>query len=189
MVKPVLKKTLLPYLALFAILAFGDGCSRGKLINPKKGNDAPQINQIIPSSGLFSGGTDVAIIGSGFVNDTAITFGDLNCAKIKFVSSTTLICTTPPYPKPAQVDIKLTNPNKLTALLKKAFLFTDAVSNVAGASITGGSSIATSSSFHTDYHVNFSGTSNSLGAQSSQSFSNVPGAMAIKFKPLLDTSH
>jgi hypothetical protein len=178
------KKCMIHVLGAVLVLALSAGCSRGNLINPKN-LAAPQILQLVPDYAQFTGGTKVAVIGSNLVKGAQIMLGDLPCTKVEYISEQTVICTTPQYPRPARVDVGLTNPNRKSVVLKEAFVFTDEVPPIAGATLTGGSVNAASESFRSSHHITYMGTGDpSNPIQSSRSFKNVTGPNARKFQPL-----
>jgi hypothetical protein len=55
----------------------------------------PVVTGLSPSSGAASGGTSVAITGSGFAGATAVTFGTTPAAAFTVVSSTSIVATSP----------------------------------------------------------------------------------------------
>lgn len=56
---------------------------------------APTISTVTPATGTTAGGTAVTIVGTNFVNVTAVTFGGTTATTIRVVSTTTLTCVTP----------------------------------------------------------------------------------------------
>jgi hypothetical protein len=81
------------------------------------------ISGVIPSSGPYTGGTNVTIIGSGFSNGANVVFGGVNANNVNVVSPTMITATTAAH-TPGSVDVTVTNSNQPTASLPNAFTFT-----------------------------------------------------------------
>jgi lysophospholipase L1-like esterase len=77
---------------------------------------SPVVNNVTPVSGLTTGGTEVTITGSNFIENltgpnsgTRVKFGSLNAASVTVISDTRLIATTPPVASPGPVSITVSN--------------------------------------------------------------------------------
>jgi hypothetical protein len=86
------------------------------------------VTSITPASGPSSGGTEVTIIGSGFVNGLSVDFGGNPATNVSLVSSTKVTATTPSHPAGA-VDIKISNPSGSSFTSAGSFNFVDPVAN------------------------------------------------------------
>jgi DNA-binding beta-propeller fold protein YncE len=58
--------------------------------------DLPVVSGVTPSVGKFAGGTEVAITGTEFTEGATVRFGGKPASSVKFVSSASLMATTPP---------------------------------------------------------------------------------------------
>lgn len=69
--------------------------------------DRPRITGLKPSSGSLDGGTAVTIVGSGFINDTALEcrFGAHSALSVVFLSSREVVCEAPPSAIPSVVSV------------------------------------------------------------------------------------
>ncbi|WP_234414246.1 IPT/TIG domain-containing protein [Paenibacillus sp. CAA11] len=83
---------------------------------------APTLSSLSPSKGMITGGTEVTVQGTNFVNGAKLTFGNQQVATT-FVSATQLKFKTPVWSVAEQVDIQVTNPDGQTASLAQAFTF------------------------------------------------------------------
>jgi lysophospholipase L1-like esterase len=98
---------------------------------------SPIVNTVSPGSGLTTGGTEVTITGSNFVENltgpnsgTRVKFGTLNATSVTIVSDTKLIATTPPVASPGPVSLTVSNahlnPAWLDATLANGFTYNPA---------------------------------------------------------------
>jgi lysophospholipase L1-like esterase len=76
----------------------------------------PIVNNVSPISGLTTGGTEVTITGSNFIENltgpnsgTRVKFGTLDAASVTIISDTRLIATTPPVASAGPVSITVSN--------------------------------------------------------------------------------
>jgi hypothetical protein len=69
----------------------------------------PKLTSVAPSAGLASGGTSVAITGSGLAGATAVHFGDANAASFTVNSPTSITAGSPPGT--GTVDVTVTTPD------------------------------------------------------------------------------
>ena len=83
---------------------------------------APVITSVTPDHGLMTGGTDLVINGSNFINGAKVKLKNQEIATT-FVSSTQLKVKTPVWASPETVDVSVTNPDGQTATLPQAFTF------------------------------------------------------------------
>ena len=81
---------------------------------------APVVTSINPVSGTESGGTSVAIEGSGFQAGARVAFGDRAAANVVVWSSTRIRAITPVHGA-GPVDVTVTNPNGLADTLVSGF--------------------------------------------------------------------
>ena len=56
----------------------------------------PEVDSVTPPEGPTAGGTRVIVNGRFFVASTTLSFDDVPCLDVEFISSTQLACTTPP---------------------------------------------------------------------------------------------
>jgi IPT/TIG domain len=56
---------------------------------------APTISAISPEEGPTTGGTEITITGTGFMEDPVVTIGGLSCLNIQFISATSVKCNVP----------------------------------------------------------------------------------------------
>jgi len=120
-----------------------------------------QLDQVIPASGSVAGGTDIVIIGHGFIQDTppcpamaasllcsdwmfSVTVGDNDCP-ISLVTSSQITCRTP-MGSAGAVDISITatcchdNSIQFTGILSAAYTYdANVTATVTSISPTGGS--------------------------------------------------
>ena len=93
-----------------------DGQSSSQEINFTY-NPPPSIDNISPPSGKLTGGTEISIIGTGFIEEISgqrikVKIGEIDFKDINFISDTKLIVTTPGYTKPVDVLVIVTNPDE-----------------------------------------------------------------------------
>ncbi|MBC8232476.1 IPT/TIG domain-containing protein [bacterium] len=93
-----------------------DGQSSSQEINFTY-NPPPSIDNISPPSGKLTGGTEISIIGTGFIEEISgqrikVKIGEIDIKDINFISDTKLIVTTPGYTKPGDVLVIVTNPDE-----------------------------------------------------------------------------
>lgn len=98
------------------------------ILNYSCGKDEVKLNgEIIPGSGLLSGGEPVKIKGSGFRSDMGIEvyFGTQKAPEVIVEGEDTLIATTPPAKKEGLVDIRVRTDDGREFLLRKAFRYVE----------------------------------------------------------------
>ena len=84
------------------------------------------LTGISPAVGPATGGTQVTLTGTGFEPDMRVMFGGLDAAATEFVSSTTLIATTPAHaPGTVWVGVLGAAPDYSNAWIDAAFHYTD----------------------------------------------------------------
>ncbi len=105
---------------------------------------APTVTSVSPIGGLPSGGTAVTIIGTGFSNSAAITFGGVVGTSIVRVSSTTLTAVTPAHAA-GPVNVVVTNPDAQTGTWTNVYNYEAAptVTSIspAGGALAGGTAV------------------------------------------------
>jgi len=82
---------------------------------------APTINTIVPDSGLSTGGIQVQITGTGFVNGATVSFDGVP-APITSITGTSITAITPAHVAGA-VNIVVTNRNNLSGALANGFTY------------------------------------------------------------------
>jgi hypothetical protein len=80
------------------------------------------VTGVRPARGAASGGTEVTIIGSGFANGAAVTFGRNPARRVTIESSTRISAVTPPG-RLGEVRVGVQNPGLPVALLEDAFTY------------------------------------------------------------------
>ena len=102
-------------------------------------NGIPTITSISPESGKLAGGTEITIIGSGFIQEIpggegtlTVTIGGVNAKNVKF-SKTKLTMTTPEH-EPGEVDVIITNPDEQQAKGKFTYNHFPTISKVSPSS-------------------------------------------------------
>jgi hypothetical protein len=83
---------------------------------------APTVSAISPASGPAAGGTTVTIIGSGFTNDSVVSFGSIAARNVTVVSDTQITVVSPAGS--GTVDVTVTTPNGGTSAIVAADEFT-----------------------------------------------------------------
>jgi hypothetical protein len=72
-------------------------------------NAAPTVTAVLPNSGTVQGGTVITVTGTNFIQSaTSVTFGGIAATNVTFVSSTTILVTTPANAVPGAVDVVAT---------------------------------------------------------------------------------
>jgi hypothetical protein len=101
-------------------------CSRGEG-DAKRGDKlsagiSPVLAGITPNSGPKEGGTAIAIAGSDFLEGVTVTIGGVAASGVVFTGATKLTAVTPPH-APGVVDVEVSNPNNLKAVLTGGFTY------------------------------------------------------------------
>ena len=96
--------------------------------------DPPTISAVLPSAGSTEGGTEVSIVGTGFVTAVTVKFGETVASTVTLVSATAITATAPAG-STGVVSVTVTNTDGLVATLPFAFLYE---APVAAASIVNG---------------------------------------------------
>jgi hypothetical protein len=106
----------------------------------------PTITAVTPNAGSYVGGTAVTITGTNFRSGATVWFGWVRAASTVVVSGTTITAVTAASPG-GLVDVRVTNPDGLSAIRPAAFLFADTRVTVAsvlpGAGPVGGGTAVT----------------------------------------------
>jgi Domain of unknown function (DUF4082)/IPT/TIG domain len=84
----------------------------------------PMVSSVYPATGLTSGGTRVAIGGSGFQPGAKVTFGSSEAQSITFVNSTEITCATPATGAAGSVEVAVSNPDGHSATMPAAYIYT-----------------------------------------------------------------
>jgi hypothetical protein len=107
------------FLTLFAPKA-GDGdAKRGDKLSA---GISPVLASITPNSGPKEGGTPVIITGTDFLDGATVNIGGVAASAVVFTSATKLTAVTPPH-APGVVDVEVSNPNNLKAVLTGGFTY------------------------------------------------------------------
>ena len=91
--------------------------------NPTKPKISPIIASIKPSYGSATGGTSIAITGSGFVKDSTVTIGGVACTTLTINSDMNITCIVPAG-SAGEADMVISNPDLQTFTLKPGFTYT-----------------------------------------------------------------
>jgi hypothetical protein len=83
----------------------------------------PTVSSVNPNSGSTSGGTNVTINGSNFVDGATVSFGGTSASNVNVASSTSITSTTPAHAAGA-VSVTVTNPDGQSATLGNGFTYT-----------------------------------------------------------------
>jgi hypothetical protein len=83
---------------------------------------APVISSVAPATGPSTGGTNVTILGSGFVSGATVSFGGSAATAVNVVSPGQVTCTTPAHAT-GFVDVVVTNPDTQTITRANGFRF------------------------------------------------------------------
>lgn len=82
----------------------------------------PILSAVIPSQGSVQGGTNVLIQGDHFIEGVTVNFGPDPAASVTLWDQQTIVAVSPAAPS-GIVDIRVTNPGGLRAVLSQAFTF------------------------------------------------------------------
>jgi len=88
---------------------------------------APTITSVSPPSGAISGGTQITVTGTGFVDGARVTVGGGTCSNVTVVSATSITCVTPYLSPPTgsvgAKDVKVTNEDNQFDTATNAFTY------------------------------------------------------------------
>ncbi|MCB1126847.1 MAG: IPT/TIG domain-containing protein, partial [Verrucomicrobiae bacterium] len=96
----------------------------------------PALSSVTPNHGPAGGGTPVTLAGIQFQSDASVWFGAEAAAEVTLVSANQITCVTPGH-IPAQVDVKVLNPDGSQAVLLNGFRFEASGLTLALPSVTG----------------------------------------------------
>ncbi|MCC7071068.1 MAG: IPT/TIG domain-containing protein [Deltaproteobacteria bacterium] len=82
----------------------------------------PRVDAVTPESGTSEGGTEIVVVGSGFVDGTTVSVGGVPCLDIAFVDDTRFSCTTGAA-EPGVADVVVTNPDGQVGVLPGGFSY------------------------------------------------------------------
>jgi hypothetical protein len=82
----------------------------------------PSVTSVTPNTGSTSGGADVTVTGTDFVQGATVTFGGDAADPVAFISSTELLATVPPHAA-GPVDVVVTNPDGQSGTLANGFTY------------------------------------------------------------------
>ncbi len=127
----------------------------------------PTVSSASPTSGPKSGGTSIAVDGTGFGPSAAVSLGGSACIGVTLVSSTSLTCITPSH-SPGLVDVVVTNTDTQSGTLSEGFTYNDVtlatptittVSPITGTSAGGTAFTVNGTNFEASAGVKIGGTS------------------------------
>jgi len=104
------------------LVACGGGAGSANTSSWEKAITPPKLTGLSPPVGPTTGGTPVAITGTDIQKGATVVFGNVPAAKINSVTSTSIEAVTPVH-DPANVDVKVTNPDAGSDTLLGAFTF------------------------------------------------------------------
>jgi hypothetical protein len=104
------------------LIACGGGAGSANSSGWEKAITPPKLTVISPPVGPTTGGTPVAITGTDIQMGATVVFGNVPAARINSVTSTSIEAVTPVH-DPANVDVKVTNPDAGSDTLLAAFTF------------------------------------------------------------------
>jgi hypothetical protein len=104
------------------LVACGGGAGSGNSSGWEKAITPPKLTVLSPPVGPTTGGTPVAITGTDIQMGATVVFGNVPAAQINSVTSTSIEAVTPVH-DPANVDVKVTNPDAGSDTLLAAFTF------------------------------------------------------------------
>lgn len=100
----------------------------------------PTISSFSPTSGPSTGGTNVTISGTGFVDGATVRFGNTaSIGSVTFISSTALTATSPAQTTAQSVPITVTNPDGQTVASTAQFVYTPPGPTITSVSPSSGS--------------------------------------------------
>jgi hypothetical protein len=124
----------------------------------------PTLTSITPTLGPDSGGTRVAIVGTGFTSGATVTFGGTAATSVITSSSTSMTATTPAHAAGA-VEVVVTNPDEQSGRLANGYTYTGPVAltlasiSPASGSVNGGTAVTiTGAGFTSGATVTIGGT-------------------------------
>jgi hypothetical protein len=94
----------------------------GRLKVVQSSSNMPKIFSVNPSKGSTYGGDPVEIKGENFVQGLKVYFGSKEAGHVMWQDSGTVTCKTPSHPA-GKVDVRVVNPDGLSATLSQAFEF------------------------------------------------------------------
>jgi hypothetical protein len=83
----------------------------------------PKITSVAPNRGAVRGGTELSILGEGFVRETVVLLDGVEIAGTKFVDGTTIELRTPPGAAGKLIDVAVRNPDGKEAVSRRAFMY------------------------------------------------------------------
>ena len=84
---------------------------------------APKVTSVAPNRGRLRGGTELSVIGEGFVTGTIVLFGTQEISAVKLVDARTIDLKTPPGKHEQWVDVGVRNPDGKQAVMRRAFMY------------------------------------------------------------------
>ena len=84
---------------------------------------APKITSVAPARGAVKGGTEISVLGQGFVKGAVVLFDGVEAAKTTYVDHTTVDARTPPGKSGQAIDVAVRNPDGQLVQARRAFLY------------------------------------------------------------------
>lgn len=101
-----------------------DNKSQTSGATPPPSTQEPKVTGIEPTQGPVSGGQEVKISGSGFVENAKVSFGGNLATEVKVVSDTSITAKTPRSQQPGKVVVEVINPNDKSSKLPDGYTYT-----------------------------------------------------------------
>ncbi|MEW5738063.1 MAG: IPT/TIG domain-containing protein [Myxococcota bacterium] len=86
-------------------------------------NPPPSLALARPGAGPVSGGTTIAVTGTGFQANATVSIGGVQATSVRVVSDTLLYAITPAGSTPGAFDVEIVNPDMQTARLVRGFRY------------------------------------------------------------------
>lgn len=97
-------------------------CDATPAITPDTQTSIVKVERLDPTSGSVAGGENVNLLGTGFEDGATVVFGDA-AAKAILTSPSKIIASTPAHGVPEKVDVKVTNRNGSSDILRGGYTY------------------------------------------------------------------
>lgn len=131
---------------ILALVGTLSACTQISPMSRKKKKVVPKVGQLIPSAGTTEGGTALTILGSGFVEGSAVLIGTQPCGNTQVLSATEIHCVTPAGMPIGTLEVVITNPSGFSFRMPSGFRAFDTLPPVAGRVIAAQGGILTGTS-------------------------------------------
>ena len=84
---------------------------------------APVITSVSPNAGSVGGGTEMSILGKGFIKEAVVLVDGKPAKNVKLVDDKTIELKTPPGDAGKMADVLVRHPDGKEAVQKRAFLY------------------------------------------------------------------